>query len=358
MFDINTLPKAFLAANSSEGFVSYFKECYSAEDGFKTYIIKGGPGTGKSSMMKQLAAYFAEKGETVELCPCSSDPDSLDAVIFKNKKVVIMDGTAPHTVDPSYPGVCETIVNLSDCWDSKKFEGREVDILKYTKENKALHARASRYIKAAGTLFDDMCRMSLQFTDISRATAYAKKLSNRLIKQGNGGEEHVRFLSGITPKGLLFFKNTPGKMAETIIAISDEYGTVANVILSVIREEVLRRGREIYTCYNAINPKMLDHILIPSLSLAFCVQNRHTHPEGVTRYIHSRRFVSAADKAAYKTKLNFAKRASDELLSEAVRILAEAKHTHDLLEAYYIEAMDFSLVGKQTEKIAYEIEKR
>ena len=358
MFDINTLPKTFLAANSAKGFVSYFGSCYSADDGWKAYIIKGGPGTGKSSMMKSLAAYFGEKGERVELCHCSSDPDSLDAVIFPDKRAVIMDGTAPHTLDPSFAGVCETIVNLSDCWDEEKLEKDREEILKLTRENKALHSRASRYIAAAGALLSDINRMSLQFVDAERTALYAEKLANRLIKEGKGHKEHIRFLGGITPKGLLFFKNTPEKLADTIIAVEDECGGVKDIIFSVIKSVAVKRKQEIITCYNAVNPTQIDHIIFPKLSLAFCSQNRHTHPEGVTRCIHSRRFINAADKAVCKTKIAFAKRAADELLMEAVRIIAEAKHTHDLLENYYINAMDFSLVGKHTEKIAEKIERR
>lgn len=358
MFDINNLPKTFLAANSAKGFVSYFKECYSADDGWKAYIIKGGPGTGKSSMMKSLAAYFADKGEGVELCACSSDPDSLDAVIFFDRKVVIMDGTSPHTVDPSFPGVCETIVNLSDCWDDAKLqEGRE-EILKLTRENKAHHARASRYITAAGTLLSDINKTASQFVNTEKTAAYAQKLANRLISEGDEYKEHIRFLSGVTPKGLLFFKNTPQKMANTIIAVEDEWGAVRDIIMSIIKNVAKTKKQEIITCYNAINPEKIDHIIFPQLSLAFCSISRYSHPEGVTRCIHSRRFVSAPDKAFYKTKINFSRRAADELLSEAVKIIADAKHTHDLLENYYINAMDFSLLGKRIEKIAEKIEKR
>ncbi len=358
MFQINTLPKTFLAANSAKGFVSYFKECYSADDGWKTYIIKGGPGTGKSSIMKSLAAYFAEKGERVELCHCSSDPDSLDAVIFFDRKAVIMDGTAPHTVDPTFPGVCETIINLSDCWDEEKLDNASQEIIKLTRENKAYHLRASRYIAAAGALLSDINRMALQFVDAERASTYAKKLANRLIPEGDGYKEHIRFLGGVTPKGLLFFKNTPQKMAKTIIAVDDEYGAVRDIIFSVIESVAKAKKQEIIICYNAVNPDKIDHIMFPKLSLAFCSQNRHTHPEGITRCIHSRRFINAADKALYKSKIGFAKRAADELLMEAVRIIAEAKHTHDLLENYYINAMDFSLVGRHIEKLAEKIERR
>ena len=84
--------KYFLGANTPDGFVSFYENLIDLKGCKHLYIIKGGPGTGKSSMMKQLAAFFAEKGEKIELCPCSSDPDSLDAVIFHGKKTVILDG--------------------------------------------------------------------------------------------------------------------------------------------------------------------------------------------------------------------------------------------------------------------------
>ena len=53
-------------------------------------VMTGGPGTGKSSFMKFVAKSALEKGIKTEIFPCSSDPDSLDAVIFPNKKIVII----------------------------------------------------------------------------------------------------------------------------------------------------------------------------------------------------------------------------------------------------------------------------
>ena len=50
--DIAKQPTYFLAANSGQGFYSKFGECYDAHNGWKAYVIKGGPGTGKSSLMK------------------------------------------------------------------------------------------------------------------------------------------------------------------------------------------------------------------------------------------------------------------------------------------------------------------
>ena len=114
--------KFFLGANSCKGFESHFSDCYDARDGWCAYIIKGGPGTGKSSFMRHFASHAIQKGEEVILCPCSSDPESLDGVILPRKKTVLLDGTAPHVVEPSFPGVCEEIINLGEFWDAEKLK--------------------------------------------------------------------------------------------------------------------------------------------------------------------------------------------------------------------------------------------
>ena len=66
---------------------------------------------GKSTLMKKIAGQF-EDTEDVTVFYCSSDPDSLDAVVLHSSKVVIVDGTARHVFDPKYPGIGETIINL------------------------------------------------------------------------------------------------------------------------------------------------------------------------------------------------------------------------------------------------------
>lgn len=354
MLDISTLFKSFLGANTARGFVSRFADCYSADDGWRAYIIKGGPGTGKSSMMKQLAAIFAERGSEVELCPCSSDPDSLDAVIIHDKRTVIMDGTSPHTVDPAYPGVCETIVNLSDCWNSEAFRGKESKIIALTRQNKRLHAEASRYIGAAGELMCENRKIALSALNAQKADDFAKKLAKRTVEKGERAHEEIRFLSGITPKGLIFLKSSIN-LYRTVIVVEDEYGAVSNHILHKIREYALSVGQRVISCYNTVEPTCIDHILIPSQSLCFCSENRHTHPDGVTRRIHARRFYDMSALSARRESMRFNRRAADELLSEAVSVIANAKRVHDELEAYYIDAMDFKRVGALTAKIAESI---
>ena len=46
--------KFFAAANSFNGFVSYFDCIFDSKDFSKIYVLKGGPGTGKSSLMRSV----------------------------------------------------------------------------------------------------------------------------------------------------------------------------------------------------------------------------------------------------------------------------------------------------------------
>lgn len=88
-----TKGRYFIGANTSAGFVNYTDEILCGLD--RVYIIKGGPGTGKSTLMKRFAAYAEEWGHTVERYFCSSDSDSLDGVVLRDAGTGIIDGTAP-----------------------------------------------------------------------------------------------------------------------------------------------------------------------------------------------------------------------------------------------------------------------
>ena len=72
----------FAAANSGKGFCSFYGEIFSPERTERRYLIKGGPGTGKSSLMRRVAGEAEKRGYGVEYYRCSSDPTSLDAILI------------------------------------------------------------------------------------------------------------------------------------------------------------------------------------------------------------------------------------------------------------------------------------
>lgn len=86
----------YLGANTPGGFVAYLEDLYDPHDGWRAYIIKSGPGTGKASLMRAVLKAMTDRGLETEAIHCSSDPGSLDAVLVPSIKTCIIDGTAPH----------------------------------------------------------------------------------------------------------------------------------------------------------------------------------------------------------------------------------------------------------------------
>lgn len=347
------LPIYFLASNSADGFINGFSNAYDPKTGWKAYLIKGGPGTGKSSFMKKVATYFTQRKESVEIVPCSSDPSSLDGVILPNKKLIILDATAPHTIDSSYPGVCEQILDLGQFWNTSVIEANRKEIISLTDNNKALHRRASRVLSAVGQLKRNETKVSLLATDIDRTLDYGVRLAHRYIKPKKSiGSERVIFLSAVTPNGEVFYGDTIDKLCSEKVVILDEYSTVSNMIFSIIRDHALQNGMEIITVKNNILPgEQIDHILIPSLSLAFCSsRNGMEISDNSVRKIHATRFMDRQVLKESRSRILFGRRLMKELMIGVVATLKEAKAVHDQLEAYYIEAMDFNAVNFFCEK--------
>ncbi|MCI9273475.1 MAG: hypothetical protein HFE39_05900 [Clostridiales bacterium] len=354
------LPKYFLGANSPSGFVSRFDHLYDPNDGWFCYILKGGPGTGKSTLMKKAAKEAGSAQIDVELIYCSSDPNSLDAVIFPEIKVCIVDGTAPHTMDPRYPGVADTIVNMGDCWDTALLAQRKEQIIATTLHNSGMHQRSKRYLSACGSLHEDTIRVSRSSVNEQKAVNFAANLGKKFFgsKHTCKGKEKVRLLSGITPEGFIYFEDTISSQCSNVYFIEDEYDAVGSLLLTELKDHALQAGLDVVGSYCPMSPlNKMDALLIPSIDLAFAVSNSWHPLTSIEPYrtIHARRFIDHSILSTRRQRLSFNRKTQRILLNESIAYLAMAKAIHDELEALYADCMDYSKADQIYEKIIAEI---
>ena len=87
--------RIFPGGNTAEGFYSFHDNIIGPNRNM-LYILKGMPGGGKSSMMKEIGKRAYEKGYSVELHHCPSDASSIDAVVIEELRIGIIDGTPPQ----------------------------------------------------------------------------------------------------------------------------------------------------------------------------------------------------------------------------------------------------------------------
>ena len=330
----------FMGALGPKGFQGYF-DWLDTREQVPLYLIKAGPGCGKSTLMNRLAQ---ASPLPVERIHCSSDPDSLDGVIFSRPRAAIIDATAPHTVEPAYPGAVQKVVDLHHVLDNDYLTAHRGEIVALFRRCSALQEQAGRSIRAAAALLEDSRRITAPLVNEEKLLGWARRLgARRLPRTDHPGSESIRLLSAVTPKGRMVFLNTVKALADEFIVLHDEQGAAAPLALALLREMALERGYSIITCPCPLRESVIDHLFIPELRLAFLTGNSW-HPMNLDgrQNVHCTRFLEKGALRGQRARLRFDRRAAAELLELASEAQRQAKASHDELESYYRTASDFS----------------
>lgn len=350
----------FLGAVSPAGFAGYFDQLLRLEPSWRVLLIKGGPGCGKSTLMRRIAQAFFLKGEQVERIHCSSDPDSLDGVICPKQRFAIVDATAPHVLEPRVPVAAQEVVSLYDYLDRDSLQSSRDEISLLFDRCSLLQERAARYVTAAAGLITDSARIGLASANLPAAQTFAQKLaSRRLPATSRPPQEQIRLLSANTPNGRTIYRSTVDLLADTVLVLEDEEGAVSKAMMQTLRQAALARGQRFYTCYCPLAPcDKIDHLLFPNLSLAIVTSNSwHPFAAKNSRVIHCRRFCQKELLANYRHRLRFNRKTANCLLEQASDLQRQAKQLHDQLEVYYKTAADFAAIDQLTSRLLQDLSK-
>jgi len=341
----------FMGANTPVGFVSRYDQISQDSNIKKIYVIKGGAGTGKSTLMKKIGEACSESGGVIERIHCSSDPDSLDCVMVGKRGFAILDGTPPHPMEPQYPGAFEKLVNLYPCWDEEKLEKSLDEIKSCVAEYTGYHKKACNYLYIVASLLKSNMLIAQEYTDYDKINRYVNRIVKKefLKASGEKAEEKIRFFSAVTPKGVKFYDVTAKALCDKIYVIEDDIGAVSKYMLGEIRKAALSRNFSIISGYCVTSPhEKLEHIIIPKLKLAFLTSNKFHRVEYLKpqKRVKASNFTDVAELNNKKNYITFNKKASKSFLEETVRCMQEAKKHHDALESFYIPCVDFDEVNK------------
>jgi hypothetical protein len=347
----------YLGANSPTGFYSLYDQLIDPARAEDIFILKGGPGCGKSSLMRRVGSAMEERGLAVEYIVCSGDPDSLDAVVIPQLNTALVDGTAPHVVEPQLPGAVDRYVNLGACYNKAELQAIRGALTDCMKDYKGCYSRAYRCLSAAAQIGEDMRAIVDTPAVEAKMVKRARGILSREVKKtgGDPGRSVQRFLSAITWKGPLCNFSTVDTLCKRVYELADTYG-LAHGMLTHLACAAMAAGYDIITCPSPMAPDRMEHLLIPGLSLAF-VTSTPTLPYNSRPYRRIRLDAMIAQELLRhnKARLRFSRKVSAALVEEAVDSLAQAKSMHDALEALYNPHVDFQQVYQTAEDITQEL---
>lgn len=343
----------FPGGNTSRGFYSFYRYILGQEEARRIICIKGGPGTGKSSLMKKLAAFFNEKGYDIEFHHCSSDNNSLDGVVIKGLNVAILDGTSPHVVDPVNPGAVDEILNMGDYWNEGGFKKVRKNIIDTNKEVGKTFRRAYRFIGAAKSVHDDWSNFNSEALNPAKLSKLKDELKDKIFtdsKGGYGSDRHL-FITAFTPAGIVTYIDKALEEYKNVYVLNGGPGTGKTEVLDFLSKEALKKGYDVQFFHDPLIPERIEHVFIPELSTAIVTSNEINNKklEGHQTYMDN--LLNSHILNKNREEIKEVSEVFYTLLNKGLKIIASAKALHDQMETYYIPNMDFDKLNKLTDRM-------
>lgn len=334
----------YLGANTPEGFYSYFEDFVAQVP--KLYIIKGGPGSGKSTMMKKIARFGENAGVRTVWIYCSSDSDSLDGVFFPDYGIMYVDGTAPHALEAKTPGAREELIDFGQCFDTAGLGGIAEEIELENELLRVCYAQCYAYLNAAKNI---KARIDEQYAPpCALLISRAQRLARRTIGVHRGaapGKRYDIFLSSFTKNGLEK-RNIPDDYQ--FFPIYDPY-SCCGCLMETLAACAVENGCDVYAAHDPYAPDAdALHVLVPQLRLAFVSTGRpFGYEDAPGRHLRFDAPDTGADSAEKERRRRDTKllRALEACAADA---LTRAKAVHDRLEALYHPFVDFTKADEIT----------
>ncbi len=351
----------FPGGNTSLGFFSYYDHL-TPPDATRVFILKGGPGVGKSGFMRKIGEEMLSRGFDIEHHHCSSDNGSLDGVVIPSAGVALLDGTAPHIVDPVNPGAVSEIIHLGDYWDEAKLRAARDEIVAVNQRLGRLFTIAYSQLAEAKVIRDEMesyVTESMRFSPVNRLTA---ELTREILGERPGRYEveprarHL-FRSAISPDGVVHHIGSLLSEVKQLYLLKGRPGSGRSTLVETVARAAHARGLETEVYHCALEPHRADLVVIPAVRAAVLkdVEEVNFQPGTVPGLRVAAYdldvYLDRGRLAQYEVELMSAGQRFTAALNRGARYINEAKRTHDHLETFYIPAMDFAAVERRRDEI-------
>lgn len=353
----------FPGGNTGQGFYSFYNYI-TPDDARHKYVIKGGPGVGKSSLMKRLGESCLQEGLEVEYHWCSSDNNSLDGIALPRYQVAVLDGTAPHVVDPRYPGAVDEIVNLGQQWDRDILVAARPAIINATREIGLLFNRAYSHLAEAAQVYREIELVMAAKVCQDKLHSIAAQLVSMLDKEtvtmpySTPFKTRHIFASAITPNGTVSHLASLLTADTLVYSLQGVAASGGDLIMNWVGQQAEISGHTIEYYHCPLFPEKLEALYLPQLNLALVNLSRQVIevlPSALTGFKclkvelnqHLRK-VNYQEMSDLQYRVNMA-------ISAAIAHIHAAKQLHDELEVHYVAAMDFPAVNAVRERLLTDI---
>ncbi len=319
----------FVEGLTARGYISLLPNMM--EGWQRTYVLLGGPGTGKSTMMEVIGLELLDRGYEVDFFRSAHEPDSMAGFFLPDAGVGMIDAMEVAPQRWRAPQVIEQFIDLGVFCNERELERQRVDIT----------AGEQRLIELQLTLEQQLinvlnnCPGKPYYSD----SAWPEKGSARFEHRRNAVDakgpwtlaqrvlQHLQksvvtpcFLHGLSSEG--WINLTPHFLADSDLIILEGEDTLP--ALNWVLREAQYLGQVIRIVLHPLNPDQVIGIVFPERNLAIW--------QGNPQELQDQNL-----DAAFEPQLK--------------ESLAAWRKQRSLLKNIYSEAMDFGQVDRLREEI-------
>lgn len=340
------------SGNTSAGYQSFLPAIIDSLA--RVYILKGAPGSGRSTFIRQAGLALCERGFDVEFYVCPLNASSLEGVVFPQLATGIVNGSLPCPVEPRYPGVTGDIINLGEHWDREKIVTNQEEIQQLVNEMEKDTGRAYSLLREAELAKEKLKGNWLPDLDLERLDALVQKLAKEIL-DGQPGERHF-FGSTVSSQGLVSFIDELSEHCRKRYILKGPPGSGKSTVLAAIGTRAAQRGYLVEYYHNGLNPDSLDMVIITNLQVALIDGEGINLSAGpYDTIIDTGECVDLKPGDDNAPEINDTRRTLESLLLDAAETLRDAESHRKRLQKLYTRAMDFSEVDRIRARVLEEI---
>ncbi|MFK4438000.1 thymidylate kinase [Paenibacillus sp. RC73] len=354
-----TILNFYASGNTAEGFANLYNS--SLQGLTRLFVLKGGPGTGKSRLIREIGEHMAQQGYEIWILHCAADNDSLDGVIIPKLKAGIVDGTAPHVIEPELPETVIVHVDVEQAADRLQLNLQKQEIDSLTEQITQAHNQAYSGFAEALRIHDEwetiyIASMNFQLADELTQEYIELLYGDRKLERVSRVDR--RFLGATTPKGAVdYVPNLTAGLKRYLV--KGRAGSGKSTLLKKLAAEGIQRGFDIEIYHCGFDPNSLDMIIVRELGFAIFDSTApheyepvHATDEIVDMY--SRCIQTGTDEAHSDAIADIKERYS-KAMKQSIQHLTQAKSLRDELKEIYAATMDVHLVDQIRSRIEQEI---
>lgn len=270
-------------------------------------------------------------------------------------------------MDPKNPGAVDEILHLGDYWNEQLLRKHKNEILASNARVGKLFKIAYSQLAEAKVIKDERDSYYDEATNFAGVNKFIHDIAKSIISKANmqfeqePNERHL-FATAFTPEGHAHHLDTILQDVEKLYLITGEANAIGSYIVGTIADAVNMHGldTEVYHC--TLEPEEVDLVVIPSMKIAVLkdIPTINFKPQDIpnikqVKVFNLDQFLDQDIVAVYDTEIKCCNERLQSALCRAISYIAAAKAEHDVMERYYIPAMNFDAINTKRNEILQRI---